>query len=184
MAKLVCPICGKQFYRRPSYISKRGSECCCSRICAEAYKKLLDKNISRQDIFKSLTKFRQSWGRMIERCTNKDHRSYKYYGGRGISVCKRWLDYENFKMDMFTSYKEGFSLDRIDNDCGYNKDNCRWVPKNRQASHTRRSCIIEYDGKKQNLSDWARQLGIKRSTLAQRYYVYNWNIEKCLNFKR
>lgn len=66
------------------------------------------------------------WYDMCRRCTNKDRHNYKYYGARGIKVCDRWLSFDNFVTDM-GSRPDGFELDRIDNDKGYDAANCRWI---------------------------------------------------------
>ena len=65
---------------------------------------------------------------MLSRCNNTNNKDYKNYGGKGIKVCNEWLDYENFRVwSLSNGYKEGLSIDRIDNTKGYNPDNCEWV---------------------------------------------------------
>ena len=85
-----------------------------------------------------------SWRKMIERCSYEKHPHYKHYGGRGISVCKRWRRFYQFLEDMGRR-PDGQTLDRINNDEGYCKDNCRWATKSEQ-SQNRRNVI------KQNLA--------------------------------
>jgi hypothetical protein len=80
------------------------------------------------------------WEGMIARCTNQNNISYKNYGARGISVCERWLDIENFYQDMGDRPKDK-SLDRKDNNLGYFKENCYWASKSEQAKNTRKSKI-------------------------------------------
>ena len=80
-----------------------------------------------------------TWKNIVIRCCHKDNKSYKNYGGRGITVCSEWLDIENFINDMYPSYKEGLSIDRINNDLGYSKDNCRWANQTVQNQNTRRT---------------------------------------------
>lgn len=79
-----------------------------------------------------------TWNGMIQRCTNKTHMYYNEYGGRGIYVCDEWLNVKNFINDMFPTYIEGLTLDRINNDFGYFKENCRWVENKIQHRNTRR----------------------------------------------
>jgi hypothetical protein len=75
---------------------------------------------------------------MIARCYDVNHKAYKNYGGRGIAVCNRWMmRIENFIEDMYPSYEDGLSLDRIDGDKGYDKENCRWATRELQARNTR-----------------------------------------------
>lgn len=80
------------------------------------------------------------WGAMIQRCTNKNCKEYKYYGRRGIKVCKRWSNketgYINFLSDMGECPK-GLTLDRINNDGNYYKVNCRWTTMKEQANNRR-----------------------------------------------
>lgn len=68
------------------------------------------------------------WSSMVQRCENKNNKAYNDYGKRGIRVCKKWLIYENFLKDMGEKPK-GFCIDRINNDKGYYKENCRWVDR-------------------------------------------------------
>lgn len=81
---------------------------------------------------------------------------------------------------METTHEEGLHLDRINNNKGYSKQNCRWTDAITQNNNRRNNRLFEFMNKKLTLSQWARELGINRSTLAQRFYVYNWSIEKTL----
>ena len=76
------------------------------------------------------------WSDMIRRTTNSKIKCFKYYGGRGITVCERWLNVSNFIEDMYTTYQEGLTIDRIDNNKGYSKENCRFVTRNIQSRNT------------------------------------------------
>ena len=77
---------------------------------------------------------------LIERCTNKNHAQFADYGGRGISVCERWRrSFFAFVVDM-KERPDGMTLDRIDNDAGYSKINCRWATKKQQEKNRRKKC--------------------------------------------
>jgi hypothetical protein len=87
------------------------------------------------------------WQAMHQRCTNPKCGSFKDYGERGISVCKEWQTFEGFIMDMGLS-PPGHTLDRIDNDSGYSKSNCRWVSmqaqnQNRRTTRLNRIAVAE-----------------------------------------
>lgn len=84
----------------------------------------------------SKTKIYGRWMNVLYRCYNVKGNRYKYYGGRGIKVCKRWHDFRNFYKDMGQP-PEGLSLDRIDNNKGYSKENCRWATMAEQSKNKR-----------------------------------------------
>ena len=98
---------------------------------------------------------------------DKKSNAWKYYGGRGIGVCDRWMSFENFYEDM-GDCPPGLSIDRIDNSKGYYKENCRWASRGEQANNTRRSRKIEFNGEVKTLSQWADLLQINYGTLQTR----------------
>lgn len=77
------------------------------------------------------------WNHMRERCSNPTDRFWKDYGGRGITVCERWQDFALFYADMGPRPSDSHSIDRTDNDRGYEPDNCRWVTAKEQAANRR-----------------------------------------------
>jgi hypothetical protein len=120
---------------------------------------------------------------MKVRCYNENHIHYKDYGGRGITVCERWLDkkqgFFNFMADMGDKPTPNHTLDRIENDKGYGPDNCRWATQEEQCNNTRVNVWIEYNGERRTIAQWTRHLGFKRPTLKARLRK-GWPIEKAL----
>ena len=84
-----------------------------------------------------------SWRRMKDRCLNKNHMYYHLYGGQGVTIAQKWMDFEGFLEDMGKRPAGGYSLDRIDNNRGYYKENCRWIPRRDQPKN-RRNCKKPY----------------------------------------
>lgn len=109
------------------------------------------------------------WVDMRRRCeTEKDCR-YKDYGGRGISVCEEWHDFQIFyNWAIKAGYKEELSIDRIDNDENYTPQNCRWATREEQANNKRNNRPICIDGETKNLFQWCRQYNINPSTVITR----------------
>lgn len=110
-----------------------------------------------------------AWDHMIARCTNTLNPHYHNYGGRGISVCETWrTSFVAFLTDMGHRPTPGHSLDRIDNDGNYNKDNCRWATYRQQQNNKRTNHILTCDGVSLSMTEWAEKAGMPRSTLARR----------------
>ena len=96
---------------------------------------------------------------MLARCRNPNSHNYKDYGGRGITVCARWLNsFKNFLADM-GERPAGHSLDRKNNNGNYNKNNCRWATRSVQLKNKRNNVLLSFQGRTQVLVDWARNLG-------------------------
>ena len=108
------------------------------------------------------------WLGMKVRCLYKTAECYPRYGGRGITICDRWVnDFKAFHDDMIEGYKKGLQLDRIDNEKGYYKENCRWSTLEVQSRNKRNNRWFEADGMKMIMSDWATHLGVHYSLILQ-----------------
>lgn len=108
---------------------------------------------------------------MKQRCSNPKLKSYPDYGGRGIFVCSRWLGddgFKNFLSDMGKKPSPSHSIERKKNDESYYPDNCVWATKEEQCNNKRTTRYLVYEGKRQSLSLWAKELGIKPATLYMR----------------
>jgi hypothetical protein len=104
------------------------------------------------------------WCSMVARCTLPTEKSWANYGGRGITVCKRWQKFENFLADMGPR-PAGTTIERVNNDKGYSPSNCRWATKAEQARNTRRTRFITYRKVTKCVSDWAEHFGLTQSTM-------------------
>ena len=118
-----------------------------------------------------------SWSTMIQRCTNPKNTHYAYYGGRGIKVYPRWLDFKMFLADI-GERPEGTTLDRVDNGGHYSPNNCRWVSRKVQALNRRSNVFHIIGGVTKTTTEWLAHFNIKQSTFDQRVYVYKWSIIK------
>ena len=122
----------------------------------------------------------KKWTSMKTRCFNKNNPTYKSYGGRGITICKEWLDFWTFREWAYEKgYKDGLSIERIDVNGNYCPENCCWIEVSEQANNKRRSAFIEYGGKRQTASQWAKELGVGKDTITYRVRA-GWTPEECL----
>lgn len=109
------------------------------------------------------------WRGMIDRCRNPANKNYRYYGGRGIRVCERWVgSFEAFQSDMGCR-PVAMTLDRVNNDGDYEPGNCRWATSKQQARNTSRNVLVEVRGETLCLKDWADRLSIYPELLASRH---------------
>jgi len=115
---------------------------------------------------KTTTEYR-IWGSMLSRCRNVRHQLYKNYGGRGITVCDRWLVFENFLSDMGRRPPKR-SLDRINNSRGYERENCRWATAKEQARNQRGNKWVAVRGVRKTLAEWLELTGTTRRTFYMR----------------
>lgn len=115
----------------------------------------------------------------MTRCRNKNHKDYKYYGARGISVCKRWIKFEEFIEDMGFKPDPSYKIERVNNDSGYSPENCIWSTAKSQQRNRRNTIILDYEGKRLSLPEWAENLGIKYDTLRGRIRR-RWSIKEAL----
>lgn len=124
------------------------------------------------------TRVYKSWTTMKNRCSSKNATGYKNWGGRGIIVCERWMKFENFYTDMGKRPK-GKTLDRINNDKGYYKENCRWATRKEQSNNKRNNHFITFEGKTQTMKQWAEESNINYNTFFGRI-KRGWNFKKAL----
>lgn len=110
------------------------------------------------------------WTGMMTRCFNSSSKDYENYGGRGISVCKLWVDsFSAFLYDMGPRPSPSHSIDRVNNDGDYEAGNCRWVTQKEQSRNKRNNVVITIDGVSKILAEWASYYGVSAGTASLRY---------------
>lgn len=120
------------------------------------------------------------WCSMKARCLNPRQKSYRHYGGRGITVCPRWVEsFENFIEDMGQP-PEGFSLDRIDPDGNYDPSNCRWADMRTQRANQRGTVLYPYEGENLPIAEIARRSGANYENLFYRIAKAKQNPEEAV----
>lgn len=134
---------------------------------------------SHRNGVKHFTKAYIVWAKMKSRCDNPNDVGYPDYGGRGISYDPRWKEFENFLADMGEP-PVGRFIERIKNDKGYSKENCRWATRTEQARNKRNNLLIEYCGQTRTLAEWAEIYHIKYSKLYNRIVTNGWTPEEAL----
>lgn len=128
-------FCGKQFKTQTRNINSNNTKSCgCEKYHTT-------HSMSKHKLY-------NTWNMMIQRCTNFNNKSYGDYGAIGINICQRWLKIENFINDMFPTFQEGLTLDRINNEGNYEPSNCRWASSNVQARNKRRLMSTNTSGHK------------------------------------
>mgnify|MGYP006908855972 CR=1 FL=1 len=128
------------------------------------------------------TRIYRIWQGLKWRCYYPTHVSYKYYGGRGITVCKEWLD-DFFAFNTWAinnGYNDNLVIDRIDNNGNYEPDNCRWVTMKVQGNNKSNNHLITFNGQTHTLSEWSNITGIKPLTIRARIINYHWSVKDAL----
>lgn len=130
------------------------------------------------------TRLYRIWAHMKDRCNNPKHTHYNSYGGRGIKVCRDWLNFLSFQeWAMKNGYSDTLTLDRINNDKGYYPDNCHWTDKVTQQNNTRHNRLLTYKGQTKTIAQWARELHVNRSMLDSRL-ERGWSVDKTIGTPR
>jgi hypothetical protein len=116
---------------------------------------------------------------MMARCYNPTSNSHKFYASHGITVCERWHSIENFIADI-GERPEGLTLDRIDNDKGYEPGNMRWTTKTEQSRNRRKTVWVDWKGDRRRLCDLADEAGQPICLVRQRIVRRGWSVERAL----
>lgn len=110
----------------------------------------------------------KAWAGMKGRCLNPKAKGYKNYGGRGIKICEKWIEFEGFYEDMGPTYEKGLKLDRRDNNGDYTKENCQWVTHKQNCNNTRGNRTVEWRGLTRTIAEWSDATGLEWQTIAGR----------------
>lgn len=169
-----CLLCGNEKIVDGHTIRKGTSKSC---GCLKSIKK--EGARSRERLYKI-------WIGIKIRCYNKNSKTYRYYGGRGITMCDEWNDYEKFKT---WAYENGYddslspymcTIDRLDPNGNYSPDNCAWHNTKEQANNKRNNVYITFNNQTHTIAQWAEITGIRVGTLRNRISVMRWPIERAL----
>ena len=117
---------------------------------------------------------------MIARCYNPNNAAYNRYGGRGITVCKRWRKFENFLADMGNRPSSKYSIDRIDNSGNYTRENCKWSTMKEQCRNRRNNRLLTLNGETHCVAEWVDIVGIRSDTIRARL-KRGWSVERALH---
>jgi len=178
--KCKCHKCNKIVYKTLEHITTREKQghnnITCG--CFDYHK----NNLYKHGL--SNTRLYNIYVNMKQRCYDKNSISYKDYGERGITICQEWLnDFKTFyKWAIENGYKNNLTIDRINNNGNYEPNNCRWANAYEQSNNRRNNVILEYNGVKKTLIEYAKEYNIEICTLRSRI-KRGWNIERALNEK-
>lgn len=163
--------CGSRFVMQCRTEQKTQSCGCAAR---ESARRLLLGNRYRRKHNMTLSRTYKSWSRMRQRCKNSAYPEFHLYGGRGITVCDRWDDFDAFLKDM-GERPVGCSLDRIDPNGNYEPLNCRWASPKQQARNTRRNVLVSIDGVEKTVAEWAESFGAAKDKTIYKRLKAGWS---------
>lgn len=160
VCRCVCD-CGKQVDVTTSHLKDGHTKSCgCLKHDTKAQLKHGMSHSKIDEIYKG----------MKARCYNKNSKAFPRYGGRGITICDEWLSDKKkfFEWAFENGYKDGLTIDRIDNDGMYEPSNCRWSTYKVQANNTSKNRRVKWNGESHSLAEWQDILGISQKTIGYR----------------
>ena len=172
--KCVCD-CGNVVIK-PGYSMLQGNTKSCGCLAQEHSKKAkFRKHKYKNDRVYSV------WRAMLSRCENPNNLGFQRYGGRGICICDEWKDPEIFaEWALSHGFKDGYSIERINNDGPYCPENCRFATTKEQANNRCTNVFVEYNGERKTITEWAEQTSVSANTLFYRYR-HGWDFGVALN---
>lgn len=119
------------------------------------------------------------WWQMRARCTDPTHEAYANYGGRGITVCKRWATFDKFYADVGPRPSKTHTLERKNNNKGYSPKNVKWATRTEQARNRRSNVYVTHDGQKRTFAEWGEITGLGGKLIWQRIDL-GWTVERAI----
>ena len=154
--------CGKMKRVRINALRSGSTKSCGCGVGEMARKRTIKYSVRNNKLY-------HVWYGMVDRCKNPKHKFYHRYGGRGICVCDEWIDYDMFATwALANGYKEGLSIDRINNDGNYEPSNCRWATTKEQHNNTSQCSFKTINGITKSVSEWAEEYGIRHGLVLHR----------------
>lgn len=122
-----------------------------------------------------------TWASMKTRCLNKNNPSYKkWYGGKGITLSKRWYKYENFKADMGERPSINHTIERVNRKKGYYKDNCIWALNEQQTNNKSTTRLVTYKEETKSVAQWCKQFKFNYNSFIYRLNL-GWSVERIIS---
>lgn len=166
--------CGKIVYTT-GHVMKSGS----SRSCGCLFREVVEKNNKIHG--ETGTRLYNNWKGMLQRCRDKNYAYYNDYGGRGIKVCDQWKQFVPFRnWALANGYKDGLTIERVDNNGNYEPENCKWVTRKEQGNNRRTNHLITFNGKTQNIAQWSEETGLPFQLIIERINILKWTPQKAL----
>ena len=174
-ANCVCE-CGVKFESFLGHVKDGHTKSCGCRRISSAKKSFTTHGYT---VGKNLHPTYKTWRGIRNRCLVTTNPKFSRYGGRGIKICKRWMDFKNFLADMGVKPTPQHSIERINNNGNYSPKNCKWATTAEQSRNRRSNIWLEFKGEKMICADWAKRVGINYATLKYRIKA-GWSAEKVL----
>lgn len=172
-----CEICGEPFYAPPCRIKRKGHSRFCSKPCKGVA--MIGQPGTTTKHGMTATPTWKTWDSIKQRVFNPKCKDYPDYGGRGIDIDPRWLEFTNFFADM-GERPHRKTIGRVDNSKGYWPDNCRWETCREQNNNRRSSAYVTINNVTKTIAQWARELGTSRQTIRHRV-VSGWLPEEIVS---
>ena len=182
---------GRRFGRLVAYwrllIRQRGFWLCicdCGKLKLALYSALASNRLRSCGCIRTPDPLRvsaeyEAWRNMRQRCTNPNHPQFTDWGGRGITVCERWSDFDAFFADMGAKPTPAHTIERENNNLGYSPDNCKWATWGEQSRNRRDTKLVTHNGVTMCASDWAHSAGMRPTLLISRINA-GWDMDAAL----